>query len=330
MTALILAPLLLATVLVSGLAGAPIVRKAAPALMRTPRLAVGALFATLVIWLAGFAALGPMFAWVLSGPSGLLPGDTGLVCQRCLDAANPLPPGLEFNTFIPVILLLALPLILVLAMIIGGYRYRRRHGKQQRDLQDALGAGSTQTWIAGQPVTVIVHDQPTAFALAHRRWGIVISIALMELLTADELTAVVTHEAAHLRQRHHLILRLLHGGIAPLRWIPLVAAIDAAIPHYLEMAADNAAREQTSTPILASALLKIGEKSGPAALHAACGPVALHAAGIDRIRHLIAPPDGKQGMIPISTMLTVVGILFAGSLVVHLPYLQAVLEGCLL
>ena len=57
--------------------------------------------------------------------------------------------------------------------------------------------------IAGQPVTVIVHDQPTAFALAHRRWGIVISIALMELLTADELTAVVTHEAAHLRQRHH-------------------------------------------------------------------------------------------------------------------------------
>src|SRR5699024_9287689 len=143
MTALILAPLLLATVLVSGLAGAPIVRKAAPALMRTPRLADGALFATLVIWMAGFAALGAMFAWVLSGPGGLLPGDTGLVCQRCLDAANPLPPGLEFDTFIPVILLLALPQILVQAMSMDGFRYPRRHEQEQSELQDASAAGAT-------------------------------------------------------------------------------------------------------------------------------------------------------------------------------------------
>ena len=112
MTALILAPLLLATVLVSGLAGAPIVRKAAPALMRTPRLAVGALFATLVIWLAGFAALGPCllgFCPVLAVPAGRHRAGMSTVFRW----ANPLP-GLEFNTFIPVILLLALPLILVL------------------------------------------------------------------------------------------------------------------------------------------------------------------------------------------------------------------------
>lgn len=330
MIVLIMVAVLAVTVVVSGLAGGAVIRKAAPALMRTPRLAVGILLATLVTWLAGFAALGPMLAWGFSGPSALMPGNSAIVCQRCLDAANPLPSGLTFDTFIPVILLLALPLILVFAMLLGSSRSYRRNAKHRRKLHEALRFGATRTQLAGQPVTVIPHDQPTAFALTQRHGGIVISTALLDLLNPDELTAVITHEAAHLRQRHHIILTILHGGIAPLRWIPLIAAMEAAIPHYLEMAADNAARAHTSTPILASALLKIGEKSGPAMLNGACGSVALHAAGIDRIRHLIAPLDGKQGAIPVSAMLTTVGILLAGSIVVVLPYLRAVLDGCLI
>lgn len=329
MTTLIMIAVLSATVLVSGLAGGAVIRKAAPALMLKPRLAVGALLATLATWLIGFAALGPMLAWGLSGPSGLMPGDSAMVCQRCLDAANPLPPGLEFDTFIPVILLLALPLILVLTMLLSGYRTFRRNAKHRRQLYDGLRTGATQTQLAGQPVTLIPHAEPTAFALTHRGGGIVVSTALLELLGQDELTAVITHEAAHLRQRHHVILSILHGAMTPLRWIPLVSTINAAIPHYLEMAADNAAREHTSTPILASALLKIGEKSGPAMTHGACGSVALHAAGIDRVRHLIAPPNGKRGVVAMTAMLMAAGILLVGSLVVHLPYVQAVLDGCL-
>ncbi|GAA2037752.1 M56 family metallopeptidase [Yaniella flava] len=330
MTTLIMVAVLSVTVLVSGLAGGAVIRKAAPALMLKPRLAVGVLLTTLATWLVGFAALGPMLAWGLSGPSGLMPGNSAVVCQRCLDAANPLPAGLSFDTFIPVVLLLALPLLLVLAMLLSGYRTFRRNAKQRRELYDTLRAGATQTQLAGQPVTVIPHDQPTAFTLTHRAGGIVVSTALLKLLSHDELTAVLTHEAAHLRQRHHVILNILHGATRPLRWIPLVSTINAAIPHYLEMAADNAAREQTSTPILASALLKIGEKSGPAAAHGTCGSVALHAAGIDRIRHLIAPPNGKHGAVAMTAMFTAVGILLAGSVIVHLPYLQAVLDGCLM
>lgn len=329
MTALLTALLLTITVVVSALAGGTLVRKAAPALMLKPRLAVAALLTTVSLWFVGFAALGPMLAWGFSGPSTLMPGNTAIVCQRCLAAANPLPPGLEVYTFIPVIMLLAVPLLLGLTILWGISRHARRSTKQRQELEAALHTGATRTTLAGQPVTLIAHPQPTAFALAHRRWGIVVSTALLDLLSPAELTAVVTHEAAHLRQRHHIILGILHGGIAPFRWIPLVAAIDAAIPHYLEMAADNVARHHTSTPILASALLKMGEKAGPSVVSGDCRSVALHAAGIDRIRHLIAPPDGKQGVASVSTILTVVGILLAGSAVVHLPYLQAVLDGCL-
>src|SRR5699024_5407327 len=100
------------------------------------------------------------------------------------------------------------------------------------------------------------------------------------------------------------------------------------IPHYLEMAADNAGRAATSTPVLASALLKIGEKSGQAA-RPACGSVALHAAGTDRIRHLIAPPAGVQGIAPVSGMLGIAAVLLTTNVLVQLPYFKAMLDGCL-
>src|SRR5699024_12648432 len=138
---------------------------------------------------------------------------------------------------------------------------------------------------------------------------------LLELLDEQELRAVLAHEAAHLKQRHHLVLALLHGVIVPLRWIPLVAAIADAVPHYLEMAADNAARSEVGTPALASALLKLGEKpkvaehfQGPADTLAEAA-VTLHAAGADRIRQLDAPTRGRLGMVPTVGIVSLEAIL---------------------
>src|SRR5699024_4324867 len=75
-----------------GVFGSPIIRWAAPTLMRTPRIAVAALSAVLALWLLGIAAIGPMLAWVTTSSSALLPGRAGEICQRCLDAASPLAP----------------------------------------------------------------------------------------------------------------------------------------------------------------------------------------------------------------------------------------------
>src|SRR5690625_477489 len=130
MIPLIVAVSLLVTVLIAGVAAGPLVRGAAPVLMRTPRLAVGVLGGVLIVWLIGFAAFGPMLAWALGTPTGLLPGATGEVCQRCLDAVNPLPPGMGFSAGIPAALLLSLPLLVGGIMLAGGLRYRRQ---QQRD-----------------------------------------------------------------------------------------------------------------------------------------------------------------------------------------------------
>jgi Zn-dependent protease with chaperone function len=330
MTPLIIAVTFVILVLIAGLTAGPLIRGAAPALMRMPRVAVAALIGVLAVWLVGLAAFGPMLAWVLAAPTGFLPGNTGEICQRCLSAANPLPADRSFEAGIPAGVLLALPVVLLGAMLIGGVRHRRQQQRQHKQLESALRLGARTTRLAGHVVTVIPHTEPTAFALSDRRWGIVVSTELMRLLNADEMAAVIAHEAAHVRQRHHLIIGLLHGILAPFRWIPLVASINAAIPHYLEMAADNAARQRSGTDAVASALLKIGEKGGPAAEQRVGGAVALHAAGIDRIRHLIAPPDASQGVWATAAIAVTTATLLVTSGFMLLPYWQAILAGCLI
>lgn len=331
MTTVLFATLAMLVVAASALYGGTMIRRAAPTLMRTPRLAVAILLMIATLWLLGLAALGPLLAWGLAGPEGLLPGTTGLVCQRCLDAANPLPQGAQFNTVIPAIFFLLLPIVLLLLMSVNTAKYFRQTLQHRNAVQRYLqSANARRRNIAGHEVTVIAQPDPVAFAINQRQGSIIVSTGLLELISPAELRAVLTHEAAHLRQRHHLILNLLHGATAALRWIPLIRAINDAVPHYLEMAADNAARRCTSTPILASALLKLGEKTMIAPGAAAGESVALHAAGVDRIRHLVAPPKIRQGLVGLSVLTGSAVLLLAGSLSVHLPYIMAVLNGCLL
>src|SRR5699024_11332703 len=72
---------------VSAVAGPWMLRRAAPALMRVPRLAIGLLVAGITSWVLALLGLGPLLAWILNGPA-LLPSDWAEICQRCLAASN--------------------------------------------------------------------------------------------------------------------------------------------------------------------------------------------------------------------------------------------------
>lgn len=322
------AALFTALLALMGVYGAPIIRWAAPRLMRTPRLAVGVLSAVLALWLLGIAAVGPMLAWVTTSSPSLLPGRAGEVCQRCLDAASPLGPGAGVETLIPTIPLLGAPLILVAVLLISALRSYGHRRSSMRDLCQRLSGAAAAETVQGFDVMVVEDPNPVAYALPRRCRAIVVSRRLIDTLTADELSAVLTHEQAHLRQRHHLILTLLESISRPLRAVPLVRTVSAAVPHYLEVAADNTARGHTSTAVLASALLKIGEapKQSVAAVPES---LALHAAGTDRIRQLVAPHHSAGATASTLAVVTAGLALLAVSAAVHLPYAHAVLTGCL-
>src|SRR5699024_2334650 len=109
-----------------------------------------------------------------------------------------------------------------------------------------------------------------------------------------ELAAVLQHEHAHLRQRHHLYLTILNGTTRYFRWIPFIRAVRAAVPHYLEIAADRAARNVSGTAALAGALLHLGQPALPETAAHLPERAVLHAAGSERIRHLTGHPRPSE------------------------------------
>src|SRR5699024_11932352 len=59
----------------------------APELMRKPRLAIALLAGGVVAWVLAALSIGPLLAWVVTGPD-VLPGDAAAVCSQCLAARS--------------------------------------------------------------------------------------------------------------------------------------------------------------------------------------------------------------------------------------------------
>lgn len=323
-------PLLLTLALGSGLIafamlGPWLLRRAAPALMRVPRLALGVITGGILVWLGTLLAMGPALAWWGSGPV-LLPGRAAEVCQRCLAAANPFGTGAG-QSAIPAVLLLAAPAALALALAVGVTVQMVRRPRRSRAAARQVLQGAGRRRIHGFDVSLVDSERRFAFTLPGRHGGIVLSTGTLASLDREELAAVLAHEHAHLRQRHHLIFAVVTSFAALLRWVPVVRAAADALPHYLEIAADNAARRQAGTPALVSALIKLGERASPAAAPHA-GASALHAAGPERVRQLVRPPAGLAGAAPATLIGASLLVLALTSAAVHLPYASAALAGC--
>ncbi|MEU4361149.1 M56 family metallopeptidase [Promicromonospora sp. NPDC023987] len=259
MTVGALVVLLVTALAASAAAGPWVLRHAAPALVRAPRTAVVLLAGSVLGWLCTALALGPLLAWTMSGPS-LLPDGAAETCQRCLDAANPFPTT-PLDSAVPVVLLLALPALGTVALgvtiTVEALRRRRATARTGQLLRDQARPRT----ILGHPVLVVDDPRPFAMTLPRRHGGISLSTGALDALAPDELAAVLAHEHAHLRQHHHLITTAMASISRYLRWVPLIAASEAALGHYLEIAADDAARRRAGTPALAGALLALGEST---------------------------------------------------------------------
>ena len=310
---------------VSAVAGPWMLRRAAPALMRVPRLAIGLLVAGITSWVLALLALGPLLAWILTGPA-LLPSDSAEICQRCLAASNPWTSP-SFETVIPVVTLLALPALMVTFQAVAiAVNTRHRRAATTRTAR-RLKARSTQTRVHGYRVRLADDPNPFALALPRRCGGIVISTGALELLTHDETEAVLAHEHAHLHQRHHLITAVVQNLTLRLRWVPLLAAAADTLGLYQEIAADDAVRHQLGTPALASALLTLGQNGDWAAHETIHG--ALHAVGPNRVQHLVQPGTGMAGVLSTAAASCCLAALAIFGFTVHVPYALAALTGCM-
>lgn len=148
---------------------------------------------------------------------------------------------------------------------------------------------------------VVPHETATAFCLAGRGDGVVLTTAALAVLRPEELTAVVAHERAHLRGRHHLLVAASHGLARAFPGVLVFAEAEKRIAELIEMAADDAARQRSHPAALAHALLAV--TSGPtprAALAAANRSVEV------RVLRLLSPfaPLGSGQRLLITAVLT--------------------------
>lgn len=133
-------------------------------------------------------------------------------------------------------------------------RQRRRH----RDLLNVLSSPSSD-----RPRTLVInHQAPVAYCLpGGSRSVTVLSEGLLELLSPEELRAVLLHEQTHLAQRHHLLLWAFAAWRSALPWLPTSKLAQQAVSSLIEIMADDVALRSVDKPTLVTAIALVASGS---------------------------------------------------------------------
>lgn len=162
---------------------------------------------------------------------------------------------------------------------------------------------------SGSSDVVFVSDEtPHAYAVGGRRPRIVVSSGLMQMLGAAERRAVLAHEAAHLRRRHHVHLRVLRlaAAVHPL----LRPAVRAGLLAVERWADEEAAGNLGDRTLVARSLLRAAlagrGASMPAGVlaHSSSGDVSRRVAAL-----LAAPPRPRSSIAAVAGVMVVAAIL---------------------
>ncbi|WP_026927716.1 M56 family metallopeptidase [Granulicoccus phenolivorans] len=110
----------------------------------------------------------------------------------------------------------------------------------------------------GVSVRYVDTDVPVAFSFRAPRPTVVIGRIVRAELDPDELGAVICHERAHLRGRHHLAVRLANIAVACLPRFTPARRLLKSTQLLVELAADDAAVRRYGPEVVESALRKMG------------------------------------------------------------------------
>ncbi|MFE3142036.1 M56 family metallopeptidase [Streptomyces scopuliridis] len=186
-------------------------------------------------------------------------------------------------------------------------RLSRREQNRHRLLANTLasyGPGLLQR------VRVLEDPVPAAFCIPGSRKSarIVLTRGALTLLSAEQVSATVAHEQAHLRFRHHSMIVLADVVTAAVGWSGILRNYSAQVRRLAEMAADDHAATGHGHRTLATALLELCTVSGNANVDVL--PAMTGADPAERIRRLIAGKTSPTGrVLPALTVGAVAALL---------------------
>ncbi|MEV7552248.1 M56 family metallopeptidase [Amycolatopsis sp. NPDC089917] len=282
---------------------------------------------------AGGISPGTALAWWLLTALGVLAGTLGAFLLLVLPDHGPATaitrvlhdcwaavghsdlPGLDpvVGTFAGAALVIA-----AARLAVASARRRKRSARLHRRHLDVLRLSGARSG----PMLWLPDDRPIAYSLGGRDGLIVASEGLAARLSHRELNAVLAHEKAHLRGRHHLLTASADVLGRTLRFVPLMRELPGAIRLLAELAADRAAATRHGSETVRSALLSIHAADEPRrALGMAGGDteirlrlLAAHTAGASRFPAWAKAVAGGTVALLAPPAFTV-GLLFATGLV---------------
>ncbi|GFG71137.1 M56 family metallopeptidase [Mycolicibacter senuensis] len=249
-----------------------------------PRLAVTgwlvAVGTTLIAWLSALAIM------IVGAIHSVVTNTAMTFCVKTLGIARAdrLPPAIATALVVLLLLVTASVALRTARRVVISLRGYRRRNLQHAEAVRIVGYPTSH-----HGVVAMAADQPTAYCVSGgRRQTVVVTTAALELLSSTDLAAVLAHERAHLRGRHHRIIATLNALAAALPRLPLMRSAAKSVPALLEMCADDAAaRDHGRESLLASLLtLSSGHRVPDGALAAAGTAV------VDRMRRLMEPEQG--------------------------------------
>ncbi|MBD8045016.1 M56 family metallopeptidase [Arthrobacter sp. Sa2BUA2] len=218
-------------------------------------------FTAMMLWQAialagGLSMIGAMLTWGLEPIGENLAQGIAALWDILIQRRPAETLGLVHVFAISAALLLSAHLVFTLLLTF--YRIqtaRRRH----RDMLNLLSSPSQDA-----PATLVIqHPSPVAYCLPGGAQSVtVLSDGLMDILTESELSAVMTHEKAHLSQRHHLLLWAFAAWRAALPWLPTSQLAQRSVNELIEMLADDEALKKVDRQTLIRAVAIVGSGSG--------------------------------------------------------------------
>jgi Zn-dependent protease with chaperone function len=182
------------------------------------------------------------------------------------------------------------------------------------------------------PVVVVNDDTPFAFCYGLLRPRICYSTGLRQLLTNEELQAVLLHEELHARRRDPLKVFIARVLAAMVFFLPLSRDVRDRYLVWLEVRADQEVIRQLGIAALAQALVKLLQPKPALDLAAAISRINPTE---ERIKHLINPGTSSPGPLVLprcllatlgltaGTGLMATGIVYSvGMLMMSTPFCQ--------
>ncbi|KUI03540.1 Zn-dependent protease with chaperone function [Mycolicibacterium acapulense] len=276
---------------------------------RAPRAAIVlwqaiALAAVLSAFSAGIAIASRLFA---PGPDGR---PTATITSEI--AVMGWPVWIAYVVVFALTLVIGARLIAAVLQVAIATRRRRAHHRMVVDL-----VGKSQKWAhahAGDGLRILNVDQPLAYCLPGVRSRVVVSEGTLTTLADNEVAAILTHERAHLRARHDLVLEMFTAVNAAFpRFVRSGSALHA-VRLLVEMLADDAAVRIAGPTPLARALVACAAGRTPSGALAAGGPTT-----VLRVRRLGGRPNSR--VLAAGAYTAAAAVLVVPTFAVVLPWL---------